>query len=246
MSTMGRLLVTPGDRLYPSSAIVPIHRIDAKTGQDKELLGTGFFIGEQGTLMSVRHVLGVQLGAGEAMAIQLTPPGGGRGWLYRIENVRVSQDYDLAIADVPDADQFQAVGISVADPEGMPELWTHDYSTGPRSGWLPDGSQGLRLVPYTWQGVWLATYVAHEPGMPKPARIIDVPFPVMRGASGSPVLIKGTRKVVGILFGNVARQLMPPPQLQAEGHPWYLPVGQALHCAHIREFLESIASGGRG
>lgn len=110
-----------------------------------------------------------------------------------------------------------------------------------RAGWRPDGQSGLRMVPYTWRGTWLATYMAFEPGMPGPAKIIDVPFPVMKGASGAPLVEEGPLHVVGILFGNVARELVPPPQIQEEGHPWYLPVGQALHCSHIRTFLQAVS-----
>jgi hypothetical protein len=231
------VLQVPPGIIYPGSAIVPIFRFNTGTGQTTELLGTGFFIDGHGSLMSVKHVLGVQPGPGEAIGIQLVDPGGGRGWIYKLGNVRSSDRYDLAIAEVPDAVGFQVLQICQTDPQGIPELLMWDYSTGYRGGWLPDGTEGLRLIPYMWHGTWLATYMALEPGMTHPARIIDVPFPGMRGASGSPIIERGTTNVVGILFGNVARQLIPPPQIADQGQPWYLPVGQALHCQHLREFV---------
>jgi len=132
----------PEGRIYPGCAIVPIIRFDTKTGGMKELLGTGFFVSEQGVLMSVNHVLGVQIvEPGEAMGVQIAPVGGGRGFVYPIVNVRASRDYDLALADVPSAEGFQVLQISRADPEGIPDLLTWDYSTGLRGGWLPDGSE---------------------------------------------------------------------------------------------------------
>jgi hypothetical protein len=231
------------DRLFPGRAIVPIVRVDAKTIENKELLGTGFFIDEHGTLMSVKHVLAVQASDGEKIMVHLPPRGAGPGYTTPVEitNVRTSGTHDLAVADVPRAEGFQALRIADVDPEGSPEFFVWDYSTGIRQGWLPDGSQGTRLIPYGWHGRWLTTYVDLQPGMTSPTRIIDVPFPVMKGASGAPLIDKETKTVAGIMFGNVARQLVPPPQMTDEGQPWYLPVGQAIHCSHIREFLEGLA-----
>jgi len=225
------------ERLYPGLAILPIVRVDRKTLEFKQLLGTGFFYGDGKRLLSVAHVLKVQPEQDEILAVFHAPLGGASAGALPIENVQASSDYDLAVAEVPQATGFQILNIATQDPEGIPILLTYDYSTGLRGGWRPDGSQGRRLIPYVWRGTWLATYMAHEPGMPRPTKIIDVPFPVMQGASGAPVVEEGTRNVVGVLFGNVARQLVPPPQLAEIGQPWYLPVGQAIHCSHVRDFL---------
>lgn len=135
------VLHIPPGIIYPGSAIVPIFRFNTVTGQTTELLGTGFFIDSRGTLMSVKHVLGVQPEPGEAIGIQLVDTGGGRGWIYKIGNVRSSDRYDLAVAEVPDATGFQVLTISQTDPHGIPELLTWDYSTGYRGGWLPDGTE---------------------------------------------------------------------------------------------------------
>src|SRR5437870_3431004 len=105
-----RTMVAPEGRIYPGSAIVPILRFDPKTGETKnDLLGTGFFISERDVLMSVKHVLGVKLEPGEAMGVHIAPLGGGRGFIYRVGNVRTSDKYDLAVADVPDAEGFQVL-----------------------------------------------------------------------------------------------------------------------------------------
>ena len=228
------------ERLYPGLAILPIVRADRKTLDFKQLLGTGFFYGDGKRILSVAHVLKVQPDQDEILAVHLAPPGGGYARTLPIKNVRASRNYDLAVAEVPQATGFQTLNIAAQDPDGMPTLLTYDYSSGLRGGWRPDGTQGRRFIPYVWRGTWLATYIAHEPGMPRPAKIIDVPFPVMQGASGARLVKQGSRDVVGVLFGNVARQLVPPPQLAEIGQPWYLPVGQALHCSHVREFLREL------
>src|SRR5260370_31133500 len=127
-----RVLQVPEGRIYPGSAIVPIFRFDTVTGETKELLGTGFFISDRGTLMSVKHVLGVQPEPGEGIGIQLVPPGGGRGWIFKVANIRASDKYDLAIGDVPGAQGFQVLQVSPQDPQGVPDLLTYDYSVGYR------------------------------------------------------------------------------------------------------------------
>jgi hypothetical protein len=76
------------------------------------------------------------------------------GWSMKL--MKACDKYDLAVADVPEADGFQVPQISPMDPEGIPDLLTWDYSTGFRGGWLPRRTQVPRLIPYMWHGKRLA------------------------------------------------------------------------------------------
>lgn len=72
------------------------------------------------------------------------------------------------------------------------------------------------------------------------AKILEVSIPAIEGMSGAPLIEERTLRVAGVLFGNIARQLLPSPFAKTEAAQWYLPVGQALHWSHVRQFLESI------
>lgn len=122
-----------------------------------------------------------------------------------IVNVRASDTHDLAVADVPEAEGFQALPIAAVAPEGSPKFFTWDYSSGIRQGWLP-----FRIIPYGWHGRWLTTYVDLQPGMAAPTMIIDVPFPVTKGASGAPLIEKhtssrSTRRVLSVSCSGTLR-----------------------------------------
>ena len=96
------------------------------------------------------------------------------------------------------------------------------------------------ITPYTWKGYVNGVLVSQEPGMLAPAKILETSIPVIKGMSGAPLVNEVTLTVAGILFGNFARSVEPSPLSTDEGERWYLPVGQALHWSHAREFLVSL------
>jgi hypothetical protein len=98
----------------------------------------------------------------------------------------------------------------------------------------------LTLTPYVWKGYVHAVLTAQEPGMSAPGKILETSVPVVEGMSGAPLIDERTLRVVGVLFGNRARSLVPAPHATTDSQSWYLPIGQALHWSHARDFLNSI------
>ena len=86
----------------------------------------------------------------------------------------------------------------------------------------------LRPV-HKWKGYVHAMLETQQPGMRAPAMILEVSIPVVKGMSGAPLVGDRTLAVVGILFGNRARSLVPAAQATSEEQAVALSIGQALH-----------------
>jgi hypothetical protein len=198
-------------------------------------------------ILSVAHVLGVRSGHEEIIAVaRREPPDAEPGESKRynlmapIFNVRADPQYDLAVADVPGVTHFDYFPLQSSDTPGAPSVMTFDLASRVTFERLDTGDILPTITPYTWRGYVQAILVSQEPGMRAPAKILEVSIPVVEGMSGAPIVDERTLTVTGILFGNFARSLVPPPQSIKEGEPWYLPVGQALHWSHARDFLLSL------
>jgi hypothetical protein len=234
-------------RVNPDNAILPVLLVDPTKGIVKRVLGTGFFFSSKPIILSAAHVLGVQPGRDEAIAVpkrELPDPEPGvvmpQPWMAAIFNVRVDPKHDLAVADVPGVTHFEHFPVCRQDPPALTTVMTVDLVSRMTFELVEGGGPGPTITPYTWKGYVHSVLITQEPTMRARARIFEVSIPVVQGMSGAPLIEARTLRVAGVLFGNVARQLIPPPYAKAEGEKWYLPVGQALHWSHVRQFLESI------
>lgn len=230
----------------PDNAILPVFRVDTRRGTVK-ILGTAFFFSPKPTILSVAHVLNAQPGHDEVIAVpKRALPDAEPGVLQRhtlfagVVNVRVDPRHDLAVADVPGVTHFEHFRLQRDDPPGTRTLLTYDLASRMEIERLDSGDILPTITPYTWKGYVHGILVSQEPGMRAPAKILEVSIPVIEGMSGAPLVDERTLSVAGILFGNVARQLVPAPQSIKEGERWYLPIGRALHWSHAREFLLSL------
>lgn len=234
----------------PDNAILPVFRVDPRRGTVKELLGTAFFFSRKPTILSCAHVLGVQPGEGEVIAVpKRDPPDTEPGVLKRhtlfagVVNVRVDPRHDLAVADVPGVTHFEHFRLQRGDPPGTRTLLTYDLASRIEFERLNGGDVDVvipTITPYIWKGYAHGVIIDQQPGMRAPAKILEVSIPVAEGMSGAPLVDERTLLVAGVLFGNTARQLMPAPQATKDGERWYLPVGRALDWSHAREFLLSL------
>jgi len=232
----------------PAKAILPVLLLDTAEGKIKDLLGTGFFFSDRPTIMSCAHVLGTTPGPGELVGVPLyqgpdAEPGviAHHEVLALLSNVRRHPIHDLAVADVAGVAQFEHFTFQSSDPSGnTPTLMTVDLASRTTFEPGPTGEPVWTINPYTWKGYAHTTLISQEIGMQAPAKILEVSIPVVKGMSGAPLIEEETLEVAGILFGNVARSLVPAPQAETDGQAWYLPIGQAFHWSVARKFLESL------
>ena len=230
----------------PDNAILPVLLVDTSKKAVKRVLGTGFFFSSKPVILSAAHVLEVQPGPDEAIVVPKRDlPDAEPGvmmrqpWMAPILNVRRDPSHDLAVADVPGVTHFEHFPICYQDPPSLTNVMTVDLVS--RMTFEPvEGGTVPTITPYVWKGYLHAVLITQEPTMHARAKIFDVSIPVVEGMSGAPLIEERTLRVAGVLFGNVARQLMPPPQAKTEGQRWYLSIGQALHWSHVRQFLDSI------
>jgi trypsin-like peptidase len=232
----------------PANAIMPVLLIDARRDRIKQIVGTAFFFSPKPIILSVAHVLGVEPGDGECLAVpkrDAPDPKPGVVKYYdvmaQITNVRKHPQHDLAVANVPGVTRFEYFSLCAADPPAGATLLTYDLASRITFE-ASSGSEPIRTItPYVWKGYVHAVLDSQEIGMASPAKILEVSIPVVLGMSGAPVVEERTLNVAGIVFGNIARAVVPsPPTTESEARQWYLPVGQALHWTHAKEFLDSL------
>jgi hypothetical protein len=89
----------------------------------------------------------------------------------------------------------------------------------------------------------VSDYTDDLPGA-ETAKVIEVSFPALRGASGSAIVNGMTGDVIGMLIANRATHLMPAQLERVEGPAgvveevrYYLPYGLALSWEHLQEFV---------
>ncbi len=230
----------------PQNAILPVLLVDRSISKVKTILGTCFFFSPRPTVLSVAHVLGVEPGPGEVVAVPRrqipdAEPGVLRynDVMVPIVNVRKHPQHDLAVADVPDVTHFEHFVLRTVDPPGVPTLMTLDLVSRLTSEPGPSGENVLTITPYIWKGYTHAPLITQDIGMRAPARIIEVSIPIVTGMSGAP-LVDEALQVAGILFQNIARSMVPAPRAKNEGQEWYLPIGQAFHWSEAQDFLNSL------
>jgi hypothetical protein len=233
----------------PTKAILPILLIDTAKGKIKDLLGTGFFFSDRPTILSCAHVLGRAPGPDELVGVpRYQGPEAEPGVIAHHEvvaiptNVRKHATLDLAVADVADVTDFEHFTFRSSDPsDSTRTLMTIDLASRTTFEPGPMGGEPVwTITPYAWKGYAHTVLISQEIGMRAPAKILEVSIPVVKGMSGAPLIDGKTLEVAGILFGNVARSLVPAPQAETESQAWYLPIGQAFHWSEASEFLKSL------
>jgi trypsin-like peptidase len=215
----------------PLTAIFPVLKVDCRGERVLECLGTGFFVRDDGLVMSCAHVLGVHPAPGEMIAV-IPAPG---KILYFVLDVIVSPRFDIAVGRL----YVRPPGISILAiaERDMPinvDVLTVEFS----------GTTSSQAIPYYRKGHVITRYVSDFGNLLKGATVLDLSFPALKGASGAPVLVEREGVVIGMVVSNVERHLLPAhlerlesPDGSVEEHQYFLPVGQAISWQHLRDFL---------
>lgn len=209
-----------------------------------EFLGTAFLISFD-ILMTARHVLEpVSIPDGLRLAVVFTEP---KLVLVDLAEIWLHPRYDIGFARLATARlDYDVFDVTWFDPFAESDVMAFDFSATLAKSMQPDGSLRFELIANFQKGNILRTYTAYH-GPRYPTRSVDISFPAFKGASGAPVIDCTSRRVCGMLVGNLERHLMPA-QLEevrdqtgevAERRRYFLPVGQAIHWSVLGDAIRA-------
>lgn len=237
-------------QLKPERAIVPIVRY-APDRIISQVLGTGFFVGKADTLrlVTAKHVItDAPLADGEKYALVLND---GKGIaVIAISQIRVAQDFDVAVCNIEQSLLKNAVPLALAtsDPALNDDVFSYEYS----STRIEKTAAGFHVSfePYAHKGNVVRSYASTFPEKIKTPCILTS-YPALQGASGAPVVATiQTRKqfaVVGMLVENAERHLIPAQVVAIEDGPsykestsYFLPYGKAVSWSVVSQCLDGM------
>lgn len=174
-----------------------------------ERLGTGFLIDLDGTFMTACHVLDVPCAENEAIVAGLW---GDR--IVSIDNVRLSQDLDIAVARLRAVSRLRPFVLSRQAAPGI-DVTTLEWSN---VEW-----------PQIRQSIRRGNVVSVFPCPPKFARrqayCLELSLPAPEGSSGAPVIAEDGN-AVGMIVGHNDLEL----------GAYRLPIGVAIAGVHLLDF----------
>ena len=219
--------------MNPSEVIVPIFGRDAN-GKIEAFLGTGFFVGPDGLLMTADHVVRDWPGG---LAIVCM---GDLRTAYEAEIVDSEPAYDLALLRIETYRPTVTLSLGFETPfHPNIQLLTFEYGTTTAAGGK------IILNPATRLG-----HMTRFKDMPMLGKAgenaLELSFPALRGASGAPVLRADTYQVWGVIVANVSYHLLPA-QIESvldekndiyEEMRYMLPQAAAVNIRHGRALYE--------
>ena len=234
----------------PTQPYRAIVAVVARRSTGSVFLGTGFFIDEDGTLLTARHVLtDYGLERLEEFQIAMLRVRGRETTVerFQLDGIEVSSRFDIALATAVGVQDIIPLELASKDVGTDVDVLTEEYS-----GTTPSET-GLNILPYTRKGNIICQRDEFlRPGWSEPASILELSYPALKGSSGAPVLVKQTGVVVGMILDNVEHHLLPAHVERivdqkggvTEEHEYFLPGGLAIHWSHLREFVDSIRAAG--
>lgn len=237
--------------LKPDRAIVPIVRY-APNKPISELLGTGFFVGDEATihLITAKHVFsGSPLNDSEEYALVFND-GKGIG-IISLSHIRVALDFDVAVCSVARSLLPLAVPLAIAtmDPPLNQDVFSYEYS----STSIEKTATGFHVSfePHAHKGNIVRSYVSKFPERIATASLLTS-YPALQGASGAPVISASQNKkqfsVAGMLVANAERHLLPAQVVKIEDGAeyrettsYFLPYGKAISWSVLAECLRGMA-----
>lgn len=225
----------------PTDSIVPIFGLGAE-GEIEDFLGTGFFVGAEGLLMTAEHVVRAWPGP---LAIALMRDLG-RG--YNAVVVEQDKAHDLALLRVNDYRPAQVLKLGFESPvHPNIQVLALEYGTTRKEG------KKILLSPATRIGN--VTRIVDMPLLGAAGdRALELSFPALLGASGAPVMRADDYTVWGVIVSNVSYHLLPAQietVLDAENEileeiKYLMPQAAAVRIHHAREMFERQMALGSG
>lgn len=208
--------------------------------------GTGFFVGNDGTFFTARHVFDdAPLAHDESFGIAFL--GQDAITLYPAVVVAMSERFDIALGRVEGFLPPAVLKLARDDPSLNADLLTTEFS-GVTSEQRDEG-RVIDFTPNYQKGYSVSFKTGRFPGCDG-ANILELSFPALRGASGAPIIIDGPGfEVVGMILANLERHLLPAQVETIErtsGEPaetvrYFLPRAYAISWRQLQEFLDENA-----
>jgi hypothetical protein len=234
-------------RYIPESSIVAIVIGDDNEPM-KQLLGTGFVVGQPGSLsvVTARHVVDeVNLASGEQIAIAFRDSVG----ITFLVNppTKLPSKHDVAILDASMLEGPIPMLFALGPIPQNIDILSYEYS----STMIERMSSGLTKVsvePHMHKGNIVLSFKSTFPeGTPTPALLTS--FPALKGASGAPVFLSHNGAVIGMLVENYERHLLPAQveHVTSSKGPvdeirYFLPMGKALASSVIIKCLNELST----
>lgn len=220
----------------PSDIVVPL--FGYIKGDEKWIfIGTGFFIGDQALLVTAGHVLGTRF---EKIAIQIMKD----NKFYYASSAVHEPSIDLAILKIEQyTPPFTCKFYEEATINFAETIYCYEYGTT-----ISKGNEIL-LSPATRIGNVTRFLNKTETYGKAGDQMLELSFPALKGASGSPVVkIADGLYVQGVVIGNVSYHLFPS-QIETildeenkyiEEVKYLMPQGLAVHSKHLLAFYKKV------
>lgn len=234
--------------IKPEHAIIPIVRC-TEAPDIKELLGTGFIVGQGDKIyvVTAKHVFeSSPLEEGEKYGYLFK---GAKGiQLYRIQKIIGVENYDIAVFEATHIPEAVSLAFSEQQPANNEDVYCNEYSST-RIEKKETGGKHVSIVPMIHKGNIMRFYDSEFPENKKTPCFI-VSFPALQGASGAPVLAITKNKnlyVAGMIVENWQRYLLPAQIVKIqdgkeyiEETSYFLPLGKAINASLIAQVLKGL------
>jgi S1-C subfamily serine protease len=230
-----------GNRIDPVANIVPLCGVD-EAGGFGAFLGSASFIEEPTLLLTSDHVIR-DWQHGFAVSIRMTMSG--EHAVHDAEVVHRDSKRDLALLRVATYNAPTPLKIAKALPSPTVPVVSLDYGTTRQVG------SSTRINPATRVGYITRFINVSDLYGPAGEDALELSFPALKGASGSPVLTQSTFEVLGVIFANVNYHLLPvqietvadPDNNITEETRFMMPQGIAVNFVHIADMLAEFRQG---
>jgi hypothetical protein len=212
------------------------------SGLPAQFIGTAFAVAPDGGLLTCRHVVDIQIPAGQAIAVFDEET----SLLVVVKTVFYPQNRAVDLAYLPSA-------LGRTKPDFLPILTPALLRIGAdiySFGFFAIGGDTASIEPGYFAGKVVNYF---SPGASDETASMTLPFPVLEGMSGSPVLTyHNGPKLVGIAIGNRRSRILASEVVEYKDERIELretvnrivEFGVAYHCLVIVQFLTSISAHG--
>ena len=178
--------------------VFPIFVARRDTGELLSFEGTGFIL-SPGIFVTCGHCVGKKLERDLAYGVGLKQSNGGYNVVFPKDLERDGRGADLALGSLQVEPSISFELAEEPAPYGT-DVWSFGYPlTQPEKG--PEGNLKFRLNPRFLQGyITRPFYYQHPSGTIVKSYELDMPTPA--GLSGAPLIIVGTKKVIGVVYGS--------------------------------------------
>jgi len=218
----------------PASATVPILSVNEAAGI-YEFAGSGFCVGSDRLVVTAEHVV---RGAAR-IAIASLP----NYEAYDATLLRADRERDVAILHVPEYDPIVQLRLATTNEISFNQLaCCIEFAAAHTKGDVIQFSPATRLGNVTRMLDMTAMFGKGGEDM------LELSFPVLRGASGSVVANASTFLVYGVVVANVSYELLPA-QIETvldernnliEERRFMLPQGLAVNATHIKDVIDAL------